>query len=126
MSRARARPSTVSTELFPFLDVLLSMMGSLILLMVVIGWHDRNRAVQKVKEAGAQVTKAQQDERDELDWRREQLIAQRDRTQADLEAKRLTLGHLEEHFRQLKTELEELKRAEGEIDHSAIAGQQEQ
>ena len=122
MTRARARSDSNSVQLFPFLAVLLCMMGALILLLVVIARHARAQASAQVKltapvaAASAAEEKAR---REELDWRREQLTAQRDRTQAELSERRLELGHFEEHARSLRAELDELERAQAQLDQLA-------
>ena len=119
MTRVRARSDSNSVQLFPFLAVLLCMMGALILLLVVIARHARAQASiqgELVTPAAAADEKAR---REELDWRREQLAAQRDRTQAELSERRLELGHFEEHARSLRAELDELERAQGQLDQLA-------
>ncbi len=122
MTRARARSDSNSVQLFPFLAVLLCMMGALILLLVVIARHARAQASAQVKltapvaAASAAEEKAR---REELDWRREQLTAQRDRTQAELSERRLELGHFEEHARALRAELDGLERAQAQLDQLA-------
>jgi hypothetical protein len=98
------------------------MMGALILLLVVIARHARAQASIPGKLAAPAAAAAAADEkarREELDWRREQLAAQRDRTQAELSERRLELGHFEEHARSLRAELDELERAQRELEKLA-------
>ncbi|MBX9787953.1 MAG: hypothetical protein K2Y37_03480 [Pirellulales bacterium] len=104
-------------QLFPFLAVLLCMMGALILLLVVIARHARAQAqAEGVLAPPAADSPAR---REELDWRRGQLVAQRDRTQSELGEKRLELGHYEEHARALRAELAELESAQAQLDQLA-------
>lgn len=122
MTRARARSESNSVQLFPFLAVLLCMMGALILLLVVIARHARAQASAQVKltaPVSAAAAAEEKARREELDWRREQLTAQRDRTQAELSERRLELGHFEEHARSLRAELDELERAAGQLEQLA-------
>lgn len=116
MTRARARSDSNSVQLFPFLAVLLCMMGALILLLVVIARHARAQASIQGELAAPAAAADETARREELDWRREQLAAQRDRTQAELSERRLELGHFEEHARSLRAELDELERAQGQLE----------
>ena len=119
MTRVRARSDSNSVQLFPFLAVLLCMMGALILLLVVIARHARAQASIQGELAAPAAAADEKARREELDWRREQLAAQRDRTQAELSERRLELGHFEEHARSLRAELDELERAQGQLDQLA-------
>ncbi|MGD9648271.1 MAG: hypothetical protein AB7U73_21345 [Pirellulales bacterium] len=123
MTRHRAQSDSNSVQLFPFLAVLLCMMGALILLLVVIARNARAQA----QADGELAPPSTEDKarREELDWRREQLIAQRDRTQAELSEQRLELGHFEEHARALRAELNELESARAQLDQLSSTDEQQ-
>ncbi len=108
MRRSRARADGSSVSLFPFLAVLLCTMGALIVILVVITQQARARAVRQAE--AAQAPDAEQAAALEgLDWKIEQLTESRDQTVADLERERLTLSHLEDHLRRLRSEAQRLQ-----------------
>lgn len=112
MSRRRPQQSH-GVQLFPFLDVLLSAMGALILLLAVAS---RNLTRQEAQLAADLPTAEELRIRSEMvDWEVEQLRIQRDKTAADLAHQRLTLGHLEQHARRLRDEVNELALARQQL-----------
>ncbi|MBL9125745.1 MAG: hypothetical protein JNG90_19045 [Planctomycetaceae bacterium] len=112
MSRRRAQ-QTAAVQLFPFLDVLLSAMGALILLLAVAS---RNLSKQEADlAANAPAAEELRVRREMVEWEIEQLKVQRDKTAGDLAEQRQQLGHLERHTRQLRSELEEILRAEEQL-----------
>jgi hypothetical protein len=113
MSRSRAQ-SGPTISLFPFLAVLLCMMGALLVLLVLF-----SRSAKKADTAAAdearRVAEAQAREelviaRDEAAWRIEQLEAVRARTTEDLARARMQLAGTEEDARRLADEFENLER----------------
>ena len=93
-------------SLFPFLAVLLCMMGALLVLLVLF-----SRSVQNGDHAEAAAAVEQLElARDSLAWRVEQLGGVRDRTSADLAKARLQLAGIEEHTRQMSDELDQVVR----------------
>ena len=115
MSRRRAatirtgRAPGSSVSLFPFLAVLISTMGALILLLVVIARHARLQAAQ-AGEAEAPVQNAEHEaDRELVAWRIEQLRASRDAAASRVAEERLKLGQIEDHARQLKDRLAQLQ-----------------
>lgn len=111
MSRRRAE--TAGVQLFPFLDVLLSAMGALILLLAVASRNLSKQETELIADAPA--AEELRVRKEMVDWETEQLAVQRDKTAADLAEQRSKLGHLEQHARQLRKELSELARAEQQL-----------
>jgi len=113
MRRRRAAKNTaVRASLFPFLAVLLCTMGVLIVLLVVIARHSRIAAESVQDEVVPTVSLEDVAiEREQLALRIEQLQQQRAATESDLDARRLELGHLEDHARRLGREIEKLREA---------------
>ena len=96
------RTSSGGSTLFPFLAVLLCTMGSLIVLLVVIGHQGRARAAQRMAAESAELEEKVVDEVEMSGWRVEQLKQSRDKTAAQLTEMRLHLSHLEDHIRRLR------------------------
>lgn len=115
MSRRRGGKPT-GIQLFTFLDVMICTMGALLVLLHAFADHDRDET-EKVA-AEAQQKQAEQDEIDAdfFRWRSVHLRESRTKTQADLEAERLKLSHIEEHQRRLEERLNQLKIAVAELD----------
>ena len=123
MSRRRAQ-QTQGVQLFPFLDVLLSAMGALILLLALAS---RNLSKQEADLAANSPAADELQLRHEMvEWEIEQLTKQRDKTAADLAEERSQFGHLEQHARQLRSELEEILRAEEKLAAQADSSNREQ
>src|SRR5687768_16930729 len=135
MSR-RPTGENATVALFPFLAVLMSTMGSLILLLVLISRQARTQVEdeRKADAAKAAAQAAQADEqkaiaqqRDDFEWANGQLAAARDKTAAELAGLRATLAHIEEHSDRLRKQLAEaqatLKLLESQtaLDESARA-----
>ena len=122
MSRRRAQQTT-GVQLFPFLDVLLSAMGALILLLALAS---RNLSKQEADLAANSPAADELRLRHEMvEWEIEQLAKQRDKTAADLADERQQFGHLEQHARRLRAELEEILRAEEKLATQADSSDRE-
>ncbi len=113
----RPAPASPSVSLFPFLAVLLCTMGALILLLVVIARHARLQAAQQVETAARPEALSEEDLADlkasqELVlYRIEKLKESRLRAESELQEARLELGHIEDHSRRLKAQIEQLDAA---------------
>src|SRR5262245_39811077 len=112
MSR-RPTGENANVALFPFLAVLMSTMGSLILLLVLIS---RQARTQVEDERKALAVKAADDDaiarqRDDLGWANGQLVASRDKTAGELAALRAQLAHIEEHSDRLRRQIAEAQAA---------------
>lgn len=118
MSRSRRRPATAAFSLFSMLDALLCVMGALILILAVISkaTHDRIAPPPELAKATAEEIKQQEEE---LRLRIAQLAEQRERTQADLRARQLELGHLEDDAARLKAQIDEMASAAVKLQESA-------
>jgi len=99
---SRRKPATGPTiALFPFLAVLLCMMGALLVLLVLFSRSASQAGDEAITEAIDQLELA----RDSARWRREQLALVRQRTGDDLSRARMLLAGVEENTRQLEDEL---------------------
>jgi hypothetical protein len=102
---SRRRPDAGPTiSLFPFLAVLLCMMGGLLVLLVIFSRAAGDSARAAVTAAVADLEIA----RETAAWRVDQLKGVRDRTSTDLASARLQLAGAEEHARELADELDRL------------------
>ncbi len=109
-------------SLFPFLAVLICVMGSLIVLLVVLA---RNARLQATEAAARAAAERDADigqiglRRETLQWRAEQVLAARDAAEERLADARLRLGGAEDHIRSLKKDLERLRIAFEEMERTA-------
>jgi len=114
MSRSRAQ-SGPTISLFPFLAVLLCMMGALLVLLVLFSRSAKVADTTAADEARQRAAEAADEElrlaRDEIAWRIEQLREIRDRTADELAKNRMQLAGTEEDARKLADELDGLERA---------------
>lgn len=118
MTRPRAQEA-IKISMFPFLAVLVCTMGALVVLLLIVARQARathQTAQAAVVEQAAQQRKKLQVLLEDLAWRREQLLLQREQTAADLQRRRLELSHLEEHSRRLQEELAALRAAQRQLD----------
>ncbi|MCS7306361.1 MAG: hypothetical protein NZ602_14790 [Thermoguttaceae bacterium] len=101
-------------SLFPFLAVLICVMGGLIVLLVVLARHGRMQAIRVAQAASNQKKISLQDleqQRELLQWQAEQIRESRSKTESQLAEARLQLSGAEDHLRRLREELEQLQRA---------------
>jgi hypothetical protein len=119
-------------SLFPFLAVLICVMGGLIVLLVVLARHARVQAIRTAQAAASQKKVSLEDihqQRELLQWQAEQIRESRAKTEAQLAEARLQLGGAEDHLRKLRQELEQLQRAwqalEQSVHRTADLGQLE-
>jgi hypothetical protein len=120
MSR-RPTGENATVALFPFLAVLMSTMGSLILLLVIISRQARTQVEEEQRKAlavkaAAQAAEAAEQEglaqqREDLEWDNGQLAASRDKTAAELASQRAQLAHIEEHSGRLRKQLADAQAA---------------
>jgi hypothetical protein len=114
MTRRSANTGSAGFSLFPFLAVLLCVMGALIVVLVVIARQARAHVAEAAKVRAAERTTAAEDREARLAalrWRCEQLRESREKTAAQLEQQRLELSHIEDHARALGEQLAELESA---------------
>ncbi len=119
MRRRSATTSSASFSLFPFLAVLLCVMGALIVVLVVIARQARQRGTDAAKARAAELATSGEQRAAELAslrWRSDQLRESRDKTAAQLEQQRLELSHIEEHARALRDQLADLEKASDQLD----------
>ena len=106
MSPRRKQRDNFVQSLFPFLAVLLSTMGALVLLLMLIVNQAQANAKQMATEKKMQI----EDAESRLDMLRNTFEEQLDSRRLDLERKRLTLQHLEKHIQELIEELKTIER----------------
>ncbi|MBN2218194.1 MAG: hypothetical protein JW719_12540 [Pirellulales bacterium] len=100
----------VGMSLFPFLAVLICTVGALILVLVVLGRHARVEAARIAEDKKVETRKHLNEQLEDVRWRAEQLRESLAATRRQLVDARLQLGHIEDHSRQLRGELEALER----------------
>ncbi|NDC64501.1 MAG: hypothetical protein EBZ59_11085, partial [Planctomycetia bacterium] len=120
---SRSRPVEGPTiSLFPFLAVLLCMMGALLVLLVLFSRSARRGDGPEAADAGPQTAEMEL-AKEHLAWRLDQLAEVRRRTADDLARARLQLAGVEEHARALADELERLEQVSRTLaDDSARPG----
>jgi hypothetical protein len=103
--RRSANQDGPGISLFPFLAVLICTMGALVPLLLAITRTARQQAeaaaISKMAERGAEL----KTQREDVQWRIEQLKKTRARAESQLADARLELGHLEDHSRRLRERL---------------------
>jgi hypothetical protein len=106
MMRRTYRKSQVTVSLFPFLAVLICMMGALIVLLVLVVQQARVSAAVATDDGPTAEQLAEADElelaRQDHQWRREILDQQRLEMTKQQANHRLELSHLEDHIRRLE------------------------
>lgn len=103
-------------SLFPFLAVLICTVGALILVLVALGRHARVEAARIAEAKKTDSRKHLTEQLEDVRWRAEQLRESLAATRRQLVDARLQLGHVEDHSRQLRGELEALERAWNELN----------
>jgi hypothetical protein len=114
----RPRDTSPHVSLFPFLAVLICTMGALVPLLFTISRQARLQAEQAAVAKTEEFRADLKSEREMVQWRVEQLQTSRKKTETEIEAARLELGHLEDHSRRLKSKIVELEKTVAEIERS--------
>ena len=112
-------------SLFPFLAVLISTMGALILLLVVFARQAQLQAAQAAHAQSAEITQQQEDlerARGMAAWEKDELKKSREKTESQVAQARLALGHIEDHARRLAEEFSRLETAWEELDRCETEG----
>ncbi len=116
-------------SLFPFLAVLICTMGALVPLLLGMMHTARVQAeadaVAKATAAAARYNAELQVKREDVQWRIEQLKKSRTRSQSELADARLDLGHIEDHARRLRGELERYQNTVAELEKIENADHQQ-
>jgi archaellum component FlaC len=134
MRRLASRKTQVGISLFPFLAVLICTMGSLIVLLLLVVQQARVQADtvadQRRQQSGQDQSEQKKlaQEAEDWQWQREILEQQRSQMTEKLADSRLELSHLEEHIRRLEqnwrrmqAEVEELNRLQPGTPQDASA-----
>lgn len=120
-SRRARRQTGLSVALFPFLAVLVCTMGALIVVLVVLARQAKTQAAEAAATKAAQWQEDLTVARDMTRWRISALAESRQRAQDALAQARLELGHVEDHARQLR---EQVNRLQAELEELDRAGSQ--
>ena len=127
--RRRASQTGPGISLFPFLAVLICMMGALVPLLLAITRTARIQAeaaaTAKAAEAMAKISEETRTQLEDVQWRIEQRKQSRGQAAAQLADARLELGHLEDHARRLGTQLAEYQKTVEEFDRLEHADRQQ-
>ena len=108
--------------LFPFLAVLICTMGALVPLLMAITYISKQQARQAVAEKAAEQSADAQTRLEDARWRIEQLQLTRAANEAKLAETRRLLGHLEDHERRLREQIENYKSMLNELERSEQNG----
>lgn len=111
----RRAQSQISVSLFPFLAVLLCMMGALIVVLVVVSRQGVQAAAETAEAKAKELTTDLTLQIEEKQWRIDTLNASRAKTEKDLEERRARLRELEEHLRSLMQKLDRVKQQGNEL-----------
>jgi hypothetical protein len=122
MSRARSKEISSPLSLFPFIGVLLSTMGALLVVLIAVSRSARDAALRDVADkqqsaAAAQLalSDAERQELEELAAVSKQAESLRAEAEAKLRNDQLRLSHLEEQLRSLKDQVDKLRVADFEL-----------
>lgn len=118
---SRKRRDSVAPSLFPFLAVLLCTMGSLVLILMLIVSGAQASAQQVAQESKERVEELE----DTLALARNSYQRQLQEGQLDLEQKRLTLQHFEDHILELLGELEDIRQTAKALSQKDDASSEE-
>lgn len=113
MRRRRRIKATGGVQMFSFLDAMICTMGALLVLLHAFARHGEEEIAATQTQLSDTELQAQ---REELQWRIDQLKQSRDKTEAQLAAERLKLSHVEDHERRLRQKFDELQLAAKELD----------
>ena len=122
LQRRRAPRCGPSIALFPFLAVLVCVMGALVPLLLGISRIARRQALEEAQRRAAQTHEEMQSELELIQWRIEQLKLSRQKTEEDLRQARDRLAHYEDHARRLQSEAQRLQSMLQSIDKHEPAG----
>lgn len=127
--RRRSTKTGPGISLFPFLAVLICTMGALVPLLLAVSRTARQQAETAAVAKAAELAQKQQSElktqQEDVHWRIEQLKKSRQQTEKQLADSRLELGHLEDHSRRLRQDVERYKKALAELEQLEASGSQQ-
>jgi hypothetical protein len=119
MSRAKATDVSSPISLFPFIGVLLSTMGALLVVLIAVSRSAHDSAVREMTARKAAAASAGQEEsREKLQDVNEyvaKLNTVREEAQRRLRDDQLRLSHIEDHNRRLKEQLQSLQSSVNEL-----------
>jgi hypothetical protein len=123
--RRTAASKGPGVSLFPFLAVLICTMGALVPLLLAITRTARLQAEAEAVAKAAEAHSTLTTDREDAQWRTEQLKQSREQTEAQAADARLELGHLEDHGRRLRNKLAQYERTFRELDRIENADQRQ-
>ncbi|MEX2316673.1 MAG: hypothetical protein WD669_05950 [Pirellulales bacterium] len=124
MSRFRATEVSTPLSLFPFIGVLLSTMGALLVVLIAVSRSARDSALRDVASQRAAAPKAQLPVEENENGRKlrqiNDYVARLNDVRAEAERRlrddQLRLSHVEDHMRRMQDQLVRLKAASSELD----------
>ena len=114
--RRRATQAESRIAMFPFLAVLICTMGALVPLLMAITFVAKRQAEAEALAKAAEQTGDVRMRLEDARWRIEMLRQSRAKTEAQLADARLQLGHLEDHGRRLREQLERCNNMLDDLD----------
>src|SRR5262245_26219623 len=124
MSRAKNTEVSSPISLFPFIGVLLSTMGALLVVLIAVSRSAHDTAVRELEQKSAASAEAQQSSREKLE-QVNQYVARLNEIRAEAQKRlhddRLRLSHVEDHMRRLKDEVTKLQ--ESAMELMAVEGE---
>ena len=114
--RRHATQAETRIALFPFLAVLICTMGALVPLLMAITYVAKRQAEAAALAKAAEQTVDVRTRMEDARWRIEMLRQSRAKTEAQLADARLQLGHLEDHGRRLREQLERCNNTLDDLD----------
>ena len=122
------RRTAPAVSLFAFLAVLICTMGALVPLLLAMTRTARHQAeaaaVAKAAELAAQYNAEVQSQQKYAKWSIKELTKSREQTQSQLAEARFQLGHVEDHARRIRGDIQRFERAFADLDNVENADRQ--
>ena len=124
----------MKVSLFPFLPVLLCMMGAMIMLLVLVAWNVREQTSSPAEEIAAQTLSMEEVselrekinmQAEEADWFAEQFTRARQEAEAELAERQARLALAEKETQKIKDELLRLEQLARQLESQASATPEE-
>ena len=123
----------MKVSLFPFLPVLLCMMGAMIMLLVLVAWNVQEQTVNPTESPIQSLTIEEADERleqitmlaEEADWYAENFVIARQNAEAELAENQAKLAHAERETQKIRDELVRLEQLARQLDSQELVTPEE-
>ena len=116
----RGKREAPRLSLFPFLAVLICTMGALVLLLLSVTRQARLQAAHEAAAKNAEKQSNMTAKLERVQWRVDQLKSSRKQTAAQLAEARLVLGHIEDHERRLRVQLQDLRQQAAKAEKEGL------